>query len=51
MKIDLTKEESEFILSTLDNITGLNVLPPDDRFRIREIIESIKKKLKTDDFS
>ena len=45
MIIELTKNETDFLLVLLGNVPVLNELRSDDRAQINEIIQSIREKL------
>lgn len=46
IKAELTEREAVFLYDILDNIQGLNVLDPEERGNIRELIFSIQDKIK-----
>ena len=46
IKAELTEQEAVFLHDILDNVQGLNVLDPEARGNIKELIISIQDKIK-----
>jgi hypothetical protein len=46
IKAELTEREAVFLYDILDNVQGLNVLDPETRGNIKELIISIQDKIK-----
>jgi len=46
IKAELTEREAVFLYDILDNVQGLNVLDPETRGNIKELIISIQKIIK-----
>lgn len=46
IKAELTEQEAVFLYDILDNVQGLNVLDPEARGTVRELIVSIQDKIK-----
>lgn len=46
IKAELTEREAVFLYDILDNVQGLNVLDPEARGNIKELITSIQDKIK-----